>query len=92
MTPIVKIPVTALTDDELERLAFILQRQQIRNAAICPDPPGSLQQVPMTSEGHVTFSSGPADEKLYEEDGTPINSTKVQINTAGGGGKALIEV
>lgn len=46
MSPIIKTPITALTDDELDRLSFYLHRRQTRTEGIIrPDRPVPAQEI-----------------------------------------------
>ena len=82
MSPIVKTPINAFTDDELDRLSFYLHRRQTRSAEA--DRLGSEKNSSVaTSSPHphrVTFSASPTDSTTYDDLGNPLPTANVQVH------------
>ena len=90
MTPIIKQNIGNWTDDDLDRLAYLLHRRQRQSRQSSTNVTLASSENPPTT-GYASYKSSPVEEQSYDDAGTPLPSHTVQIHVPKKA-DALIEV
>ena len=90
MTPIIKQNIGNWTDDDLDRLAYLLHRRQRQSRQSSTNVTLTSSDNPPTT-GYASYKSSPVEEQSYDDAGTPLPSHTVQIHVPKKA-DALIEV